>query len=152
MTTPEDSRPPMKSQPFIGPYEVIEEDDLLHIRFQGDYTLEIASELRARMDAIGARFGYLLLLLNVRRFGTVTREARRFLAENRKRSQKSTAIAILGASFTARTFMTMLIRAMSALTNIPATLRFFDTEAEARTWLHDERNRLRTQFPANYFS
>lgn len=152
MTAPDEPRPPLKSQPFVGPYEVIEEEELLSIRFQGDYTLEVASELHARMGAIGARYGHLLLLLNVRRLGTVTREARRFLSENRKRPHKTTSIAILGASFTMRTFATMLIRAVSALTNIPAALRFFDSEAEARTWLHDERNRLRTQFPANNLS
>jgi len=147
-----DSSKPRRTQTssphLVDHYEVVEIEDILCFRFYGNYTLQIATELHERMSE-AARRGYLLLLLDVGKMNTVTREARRYLVGKRRLEQKETAVAIIGASFALRTFMTMLIRAVSTLTKIPAALNFFETEEQALGWLRQERNRLRTAVAAD---
>lgn len=156
MTAPPASRRPFKSNPDLTePCEVFEVDDVLVTRFFGNYTLELAMELQPRSNAIAARCGYRLLLINVRRLGTVTREARRYLVEDQQRQgndRKASAVAVVGANFATRTLATMLIRAVSSLTKQPASLAFFEMEEQGFAWLEQERNRLRTMVSSNNFS
>lgn len=124
--------------------DVFEIEDILVTRFRGDYSLEIAKELQLKTNLLAKRHGYRLLLLDLTHLGVVTRQARAFLVEDQRQERKPSAVAIIGASFAIRTLATMMIRAVCALTNTPASLEFFATEEEAQKWLSQERNRLRT--------
>lgn len=123
--------------------ELWEVDDILCTRFTGDYTLNLAEQLQVRSNAMAARHGYRLLLLDLSQMGAVTPAARRYLAEDQKRERIESSVAIVGASFAIRTVVTMLIRAISILTNLPVALQFFQDEENALVWLREERNRLR---------
>jgi hypothetical protein len=123
--------------------EVWEVDDILCTRFTGDYTLRLAEQLQVRTNAMAARHGYRLLMLDLVHLGANTPAARRYLAEDQKRERKKSSVAIVEASFAIRTGVTMLIRAVSVLTNIPVALEFFQDEEHALAWLREERNRLR---------
>ncbi len=123
--------------------EVREVDDILITRLAGDYTLDLAVKLQERTNAMAARYGYRLLLLDVEHLGTVSPAARRYLAADQKRERKESSVAIVGASFAVRTVATMMIRAVSILTNLPVALEFFEKEEQAISWLNQERNRLR---------
>lgn len=125
------------------PCEVEEVDDILITRLTGDYTLKLAEKLQDRVSAMGARYGYRLLLLNVERMGAVHPEVRRYLAEDQKRQRTESSLAIVGANFAIRTVAVMLTRAVSILAKLPVSVEFFHNEEQALTWLRRERNRLR---------
>lgn len=145
MPEPPAPRGPQKSSPNpLESYEVRQIDDMLITRFRGDYTLEAAKELQVLANAVGVQYGYRLLLIDVREMKDVPRETRRYLVEDQQRERRESSVAIVGAGFAMRTIATMTIRAVGTLTNIPVGLKFFETEEQARIWLEQERNRLRT--------
>ena len=94
-------------------------------------------------NVMAARYGYRLLLIDVGRLGTITAEARRYLAEDQRHERKAGSVAVVGATFAIRTVATMLIKAVSLLSKVPVSLEFFQKEEQAFAWLERERIRLR---------
>ena len=134
----------MKSNPIVfKECEVTEVDDILITRFNGDFTLDLAMKLQPMANVMAARYGYRLLLIDVGRLGTITAEARRYLAEDQRHERKAGSVAVVGATFAIRTVATMLIKAVSLLSKVPVSLEFFQKEEQAFAWLERERIRLR---------
>lgn len=143
----------MKSSPIVSEQCDVEEvDDILITRFHGDFTLELAEKLQPLTNAMAARYGYRLLLLDLEHLGTITPEARRYLAKDQQRERKDGSVAIVGATFSIRTVATMLIKAVSLLAKIPVALEFFQNEEEALAWLGRERMRLSAMIAAQKIS
>lgn len=68
-------------------------------------------------------------------------DARQWITEWRDRYQL-TAVACFGASFTVRTFASLLVRAIHLIKKSPGgVMGFFDTEAQARAFLDAQRAR-----------
>jgi hypothetical protein len=96
---------------------------------------------------------YVLLLVDLSRLGHVSPEAR---AISKTQSRKGPAgqegptplrgIATFGASFHFRAIANIGFRAYNLLTRqTDNPVRFFDTEAAARTWLAERRQELKAQ-------
>ncbi|MDI3291444.1 hypothetical protein [Polyangium sp. 15x6] len=123
--------------------EVHEEGDLLVVWLRGDYDTQVERYMQALRGDLERRHGYRLILIHVEQAGTITTEARRdMVAWNRERRAPG-AVAILGASFTARTLAKMVLTAGRLLTKRRVDFDFFESEAEARTWLAERREELR---------
>ena len=123
--------------------EVYCEDDLLVARIRGDYNEAVARYLEALYVELVEKYGYRLALLDGRETTTITPDARRLMSKWNAERRDPAAGAVVGASFAAKTLAGMLTRAFKLLTKMPAELDFFDTEAEARVWLDQQRVLLR---------
>lgn len=122
--------------------DVAQEHDLLLLRLEGDYTLEVAMYVQTYLQQMGDKYGYRLNLIDVTKAGTITHDARRFLLEQRRRTKLPGVVAIVGATFTARTLAQMILRALQALTKVYAGVGFFADEIAARDWIELQRPRL----------
>ncbi|MDI1431081.1 STAS/SEC14 domain-containing protein [Polyangium sorediatum] len=124
----------------IGPHLVwIEPPDVLHTRIDGDITREHVKEL---LDALGTfpRAERIYILRDARGGGMPTREAREALIKGLPLDRLA-AVVSYGASFQARTLLTMLDHAMRVLRPGKTRFVFFETEAEARAFLEADRTR-----------
>lgn len=131
------SIPPKASEIYI-----TLEGDLLCLRLNGDYTLDIAQRVQEHIQRMSDEFGYRLSLIDVTRAGTITPEARRFLLKNRQRSKAPGAVAVVGAGFAVQTLAQMVMRALKVLTRSYLGVGFFAHESEARVWMDEQRQRI----------
>lgn len=125
--------------------DIRQENDLLIIDVDGDYTLEVAQYVEDRSAEMLAEYGYLLHMTNVRKAGPITADARRYVLSKHDRTKMLGATAIIGANFATRTLASMVLRAMASLTKMPVSYGFFNDEAEARAWIDKERIRVKSQ-------
>ena len=124
---------------------IVPEDDVLLVRLEGDYTVDVAVYSRTFATRMGQKYGYRLQLIDVTKAGTITPEARRDLLQDRRKVRVPGAVAVVGASFAVRTLAQMVTRALQTLTKTYLGVGFFEDEKGARVWLCAQRNRLRTE-------
>lgn len=80
--------------------------------------------------------GYLLVLIDGKRGGSMTPEARKRIAELIRPEVLHTASAIYNINFTGRVISNLIFKATVLLSKLPhGPMEFFDTEAEARAFL-----------------
>jgi hypothetical protein len=121
------------------------EDDLLVARIRGAYDESVARHLEWLFIELADQYGYSLALLNASQTTTITPQARRLMAQWDASRKEPGAGAVVGASFTTKTVAKMLIRAAKLLSTSTAHFDFFDTEAEARAWLNQQRAKLKKE-------
>lgn len=78
------------------------------------------------------------VLADVRKMTDVEATARRRAAKN-PAAHLFAGAAVFGAGLLVRTLITLIVRGMVMLGQSHIQLRFFDTEAEAREWLAEQR-------------
>ncbi|MDI1437261.1 MULTISPECIES: hypothetical protein [Polyangium] len=123
------------------------EEDLLVVRLAGHYDLEVELCVQRARDAIEATYGYRLILLDARKIGTVTPEARKTMVTWSRGRKAPSAIAMFGANFSGMTLAKMVLSAVRVLSKRPMRFEFFETEAAARAWLGERREDLRKLVP-----
>jgi hypothetical protein len=121
------------------------EADLLNLRLEGEYTLEATKYVQACTESLIAEYGYYLQLMDVRKAGSMTPDARRWLFANYDATKLAGACAIVGANFAVRTLAQMVIRALNKMNKTPLPIKFVEDEAEGRAWLDQERVRLKRE-------
>jgi hypothetical protein len=127
------------------PIHLEREGDLLVLRLEGDYTLEIATYVQQHLEEISHEYGYRMNMIDVRNAGTITADARRLLRTNRNQSQYPSVVAIVGSNFAVRTLAHMVLTALRMLTKTSLAVQFFADETSARAWIDSQRIRLRTE-------
>ncbi|MDI1481837.1 STAS/SEC14 domain-containing protein [Polyangium sp. y55x31] len=127
--------------------EVHEEGDLLVVSLRGEYDLQVERYMQFLRGDLEKRHGYRLILIHVGQAGTITTEARREMVTWNRGRKAPGAVAILGASFTARTLANMVLTAGRLLTKRHVDFGFFESEGEARAWLAERRKDLRALVP-----
>jgi hypothetical protein len=123
----------------MGRHWLRREGDVLFVRWHGVATLDDMQALHEVANQVRAEHGYAVSLQDGTHGKGMTPEARRWLMSLPRRTE---VIAIFGAPFFARVAGTMVQRAMSLLLEHAPAVGFFETEAEARAFLDDERRRL----------
>lgn len=118
------------------------ETDLLIVRVDGDYTLDVAVQVGEQNKRSVAEFGYQLNLIDFHRYKTITPDARRYVFQKPEKASFPSATAIIGASFPVRTLVGMLLRALRTLSNSKVTIEFFADEMAARAWIDTQRIRF----------
>ncbi|MDI1449264.1 hypothetical protein [Polyangium sp. 6x1] len=120
------------------------EEDLLVARLDGNYDLEVELSVQRAREALEAAHGYRLILLDGRKLGTVTPDARKAMVVWARERTAPGSIAMFGASFSGMTLAKMVLSAVRVLSKRHMRFDFFHSEAEARAWLAEERGRLRS--------
>lgn len=124
----------------IGPHLAwVEPPDILHTRIDGDITQDHVKELLDALTTFPQSRG-IYILRDARGGGIPTREAREALVKGLPLDQIAAVISY-GASFQARTLLTMLNHAMRVLRPRAPRFVFAETEAEARTFIAADRAR-----------
>jgi len=124
----------------IGPHHVwVERPDVLHTRTDGDITGEHVRGLLETLDAL-PRDRRMYVLRDARRASFPTREARALLVKHLP-LDRIAAVVSYGASFQARTLLTMLDHAMRVLRPRSIHFVFVETEAQARAFIETDRTR-----------
>jgi SpoIIAA-like len=123
------------------------EKELIFVRIVGMMTLKDAHILLKLYRTIRQEYGIVLVMFDCARSEGIHREARVAMADLQP-SSAADATAIFGASFTLRTVGNMIERAIVGLGKPSLGLRFFATEAEARAFLSQERERVLARSPS----
>jgi hypothetical protein len=125
------------------------EGDLVVARIRGPYDESVARYLECVHSQQGDLYGYRLALVNGRETTTITPEARQLMSKLNPTRRDRMACAVVGASFATKTVAKLLVRGLMLLTRLPVPLAidFFDTEAEARAWLDEQRPWLKDPSP-----
>ena len=126
----------------VGPHRIeLEVRDIVHIHYGGDVELTHFHGFNDVMTLFPPTTP-LYLLRNARGGGVVAPETRNYIATKLVQS-RFIAIATYGASFQSKTVFSNMNRATRITrpeSGIPVV--FFDTEEEARDWLHEYRAAL----------
>ena len=132
---------------IAGPNPVYVEDDIVHSVVFGPSTLEGVQAFFAIAEPVFVKYGYAFLLTDATRgVFNVTADARRAIAEWSK-THRVAASALFGPGPMIRGMLTLVSRAMSVLGQGDQNVHFFATEAEARTWFDDQREKHRRNNP-----
>lgn len=121
--------------------------DILLVGLRGEFGVVEEQLFRQWRDRATAQYGYRLTLATAEGRASVSPEARAMMVEWSRSQARHGSTAFLGASFAMKTVVNFVSRAIRALTNDHAPLRFFSTEAEARAWLAEERERYLSTSP-----
>lgn len=113
--------------------------DLVHIVWKGAVTGEHTKRVLELVDALEAP--KLFILVDISESGIPSPRDRQVMSEARI-YERLAGMAIVGAGYSVRTVMAMLLRAARLLTKQSVNAAFFRTEAEGRAWLAAERARL----------
>lgn len=127
---------------IVGRHRVwIEEPYALMLEAHGHLAGDDLSQMRLLMDRIGDGQGPILIVQNLADAGEFQASARRGIMED-KRTERIDAVISFGANFHMRVFIGMIAKAVRLVSRrVPRTL-FAANEAEARTILATERERL----------
>jgi NAD(P)-dependent dehydrogenase (short-subunit alcohol dehydrogenase family) len=112
------------------------EGDVLAITLVGDLTLLDVQQIAAALDRVIASHGRYAALVNMQGLGTFNADARRYITAW-PGNRACYGNAFYGGGITARTLMTLVVRAVQLFTKTNNPVGFFKTEAEARAWLAD---------------
>lgn len=118
----------------FGPHQIRVEGDIAVIVFNGDLTAEDAHKMFAVFEAIVEQYGRYGTLVDARRMGRVTQEARGVVAQW-PYTGLTFGTSVFGASLATRTVMTLVIRALQLIGRGPLATEFFPTQAQAQEWI-----------------
>lgn len=127
----------------IGSMRLRLSDDILHVHSDGKMDLETTKQITAVYQTIIARFGYLLLRLDLSQSTGIDLEARKYAVEWGKHHLDVQATAATGAALIVRMFIGLMHRATQIVgKNTGTELHFCSSEEEAVEWLSQQRPRL----------
>ena len=136
----------------IGPHRLWTEDDMYVVVLEGDITVGHIVAMQQVSQPLVDKHGYTLSLVDSRRVGTITPDARRTSAAYQRDSPSPGAVGVFGPGILLRTIYTIYSRAVSLLAASQREMALFDNEAETRAWLNSQRIRLRRIIAKPYAS
>ena len=122
----------------------IEEPYTLVIMADGDMNVDDARSMALLASKIGQGNGPIIILQDMTKAGGFPASARELVIRE-PQAQRLAAVISYGASFHLRVILTMIVRAMGWIRRDMLRMSFAVNEAEARSVLETERERLRMQ-------
>ncbi|HMY19556.1 MAG TPA: hypothetical protein PKA58_24695 [Polyangium sp.] len=135
----------MKKSDFVttANLELHIEGDVIVIKNFGETTLADLQIILAAYERVHGRYGHMFALYDGRLGKGMTSEARREMLANASGSRRAAdATAVFGAPFSMRILVNMLDRALIGLRKKSLGVVMFATEAEARAYLDEQRQRV----------
>ncbi len=122
--------------------------DVVEFESTGDFTLTDLARLNELQRQIEQRFDYSLIYVNNIEPGYLAADVRRqAVANNRDPQRRPWSLAMIGVrgakGLLARAALLLTARAIQLASGRDLPVRLFETEAEARAWLDQERSRHR---------
>lgn len=126
---------------FIGNHKIRVEGDIVNSVWDGPSTLAEIQAYHVVLERVIAERGRAFTLIDMRKAHRPPPDGREWIT-TWSESHELAAVACFGASFTVRTFATLLLRAIRLVKRPGGVMAFFETEAQARAFLAAERARL----------
>ena len=114
----------------------------------GEVTLEHAQLGIAASDSIYEHYGYCLSLMNAGSVAKMSADARRFLGEQSKRRKQQSATAVFNAGVMGMALSLLIAGASRLFSGKEPNFCIVKTEAEARSWLSKQRQRIHESLAA----
>jgi hypothetical protein len=131
----------------IGNHDIaFEEPDLFLVRVDGAVLVREVEAFCAEVRSLSRGRSRVLFLVDVSGIGEFGGPARRRLAEQ-MRPVPSRGVVFVGAGFSTRVVLQMVIHAVRLLTGRDNPSGYFDTDAEARAWIEATRAELDRRAP-----
>ena len=121
---------------------IVEDDTLVIVLHGGEFTLADTETLLTTVESIHGRYGYYLMLADVRRGITLSPSVRRRVAAWASAYNPKTATALVGASLVARAALTLGAQAMRLLGKETFPSEFFSDIESGHSWLATQRAAL----------
>lgn len=128
---------------LVGTHEVRIDDDIIWVRNHGVVTLADQLQLDAVCRAMHTRWGYILVLSDVRELASVSPEARRELHQRVRNQTYLSHTVIYGANLMIRTMALLTQRAAELFIKRSFPVSFAKDEHEGRALLAGQRLLLR---------
>ena len=129
----------MSDWQVVGRQRVLVNGDLLCLEILSDITLQEITTIFNSMLPIQAEYGYALMLIHLVGSHAFPPEARRFLSQFHRQHETRGATAVVGASPAMALFIDLVLRAVGLVSGYKPKARYFQTYAEAMTWLEEQR-------------
>lgn len=120
--------------------ELLLDGDLLVVRAHGMLQAKAAQEALDAMQRIRQQYGHCFVLVDLQDAGGIPAGLRRYLAQQLV-DCPPTAVAFFGANLWVRAVNELMVSAIKLLAKKPVNVKRFETEAQARAWLADERHK-----------
>jgi hypothetical protein len=120
----------------------LEPPDILYLRLMGDIEEAHVAPIREELARHCRETSHVYGLVDMSRMGTVAAAARKAAATQKNPANSSNAV--FGASFAHRVLVQLVVKAAKLFRGVTPTLGMFETEAEARAWI-DEQRRARSR-------
>jgi hypothetical protein len=119
-----------------------EPPDLVWLHVSGDVSGDDIHAIFQSIERITRDHGKIYAIADVRRMGTLSREARK-VTSTPQYTIPMTAVLIIGATFTQRTVLGLLDKAYRLLSRDPSAppMVFVDSSEEAERWIATRRKR-----------
>lgn len=120
--------------------DLVADGDLLVVRAHGLLQTKAAQEVLEAMQRIRQQYGHCFVLVDLQDAGGIPAGLRRYLAQQLA-DCPPTAAAFFGANLWVRAANELMISAFKLLAKKPVNVKRFETDAQARAWLADERDK-----------
>ena len=128
----------------FGAQTVDTDGSIVRLSVVGVFQRDEVEPFFAVLDEVIARYGCYATLIDAQAMRSLSAESRKFVADW-KGVQHCYGNAIYGAGLAARTAITLVTRAIQLFTGKDLQVKFFDTQAEACTWITNRRQNQRTE-------
>lgn len=135
--------PPPEDVTLIGPHRFWCTGDLSVVEVVGDIEEAHVASMQQASRPLFAAYGYTLTLVDARKAGTMTPQARRASAVYQRLHSVPGAVGIFGVSAMLGALVALYSRALALFSTRERETAMFRTEAEARAWLDAQRLKLR---------
>ena len=129
----------------LGPHRFAIDVDTLLWSPQGEISESEGDVISDQMVALARAHRYVLVLIDGRNSPPLRYEVRRLYADKIRRFQIHLAVAVFGGRPTSRAIAMLTFRAVRLITELDIDIRYTATEAEARKFLGEQRERLRKE-------
>jgi len=126
----------------IGTHSVEVDGDVVFYQMRGIITLDDMKEMVVLQARVRRERGRLFVLYDSRENTGLHPAARKYVTDHATPETSADAAASFGASFSLRVLVNMFTRVQDALGKEGPRTMLFDTEADARRYLEQERARL----------
>lgn len=136
--------PPSQDPIQIGPHRLWRTGDLAIVEVDGDIDIAHLNVMQQASRPLFDEYGYTLTLVDARKGGFMTPDARRASAVYQREHPMPGAVGIFGVSSLAAAMVALYSRAIALFSTTVRETAIFRTETEARVWLDAQRLKLRS--------
>jgi len=134
----------MQSWQPIGKHLLRIEEDLVFVVAQGEITGDEIIALCEQLLIVHKKYGWVFEIVDAKAAGSMGAQARRQNAAWHRHHRVDLEGVVFGANLLVRTIFSLVLNAFRMLGSDQVQMHFMATEAEARAWVEQRRERKRS--------